>query len=197
MDQNNLYGNGTYIEEAEENVALGVLGAFLFSLAGGVLYIILGMVGFIAALSGYVGVVCAIKGYSLFAKKESKKGIIISVIITALVLVIAWYVGFCLDVVRAFQEAYEAGEIFVVPITFWEYLPVGFYDLTLVPEYFIDLALSLGLGVFGAWSYVSNMLKKQKAQEAQRLAQEQQTYGSTFQNEEQYNNSDWQNPNQQ
>ncbi len=147
---------------SEENVLFGVIGAFLFSLVGGVLYIILGMIGYIAALSGLVGVVCAIKGYSFFAKKESKKGIIISVIIAAIVLIIAWYVSFCLDMVQAYAMWFEQGEVDYAP-TIFEYLPFGFYDLTVNPLYFVDLALSLGLGAVGCWSYISNVLKRQKA----------------------------------
>ncbi len=146
---------------AEENVLFGVIGAFLFSLVGGLMYILLSMVGFIAALSGLVGVVCAIKGYSFFAKGESKKGIIISVVIAALVLVIAWYLGFCIDMVGAYEMWYEAGEVDYAP-TLFEYIPYGVYDLTVNLSYLIDLAMSLGLGALGCWSYVATMLKKQK-----------------------------------
>ena len=72
-----------------ENVLAGIVGAFLFSLAGGVLWYVLYMIGILAAISGLVGAICAIKGYSLFAKKESVKGIVISVILSLVVMVIA------------------------------------------------------------------------------------------------------------
>ncbi len=158
--------------EAEENVLFGVVGAFLFSLVGGVMYILLSMVGFIAALSGLVGVVCAIKGYAFFSKKESKKGIIISVIISALVLVLAWYVGFCLDMVEAYKLWYAEGEVDYAP-TFFEYFPFGVIDLTVNTLYFVDLFLSLALGAVGCASYVSNRLKRQKAiAAAEKLAQD-------------------------
>ncbi len=145
----------------EENVLFGVIGAFLFSLAGGVLYVLLSRIGYIAAISGLVGVVCAIKGYTFFSKSESKRGIIISVIVAAVVLIIAWYVGFCLDMVDAYALWYESGEVDYAP-TIFEYIPYGVYDLTVNLFYLIDLALSLGLGAFGCWSYVANMLKRQK-----------------------------------
>ena len=38
-------------EEAEENVLFGVIGAFLFSLVGGVLYYVLYQIGYLAAHS--------------------------------------------------------------------------------------------------------------------------------------------------
>ena len=63
-------------EEVEENVLFGIIGAFLFSLVGGVLYYVLYQIGYLAAISGIVGVVCALKGYAFFAKKESKRGIV-------------------------------------------------------------------------------------------------------------------------
>ena len=66
------------INENEENVVAGVVGAFLFSLVGGVLWFLLYQMGYIAAISGFIGIICAMKGYSFFSKGESKKGIIIN-----------------------------------------------------------------------------------------------------------------------
>lgn len=60
--------------ERAGRVILGLLGAFLFSLAGGLCWFTLYRLNLISAISGIVGVVCAIKGYSLFAKKESVGG---------------------------------------------------------------------------------------------------------------------------
>ncbi len=146
---------------AEENVLFGVIGAFLFSLAGSILYVLLSRIGYIAAVSGLVAVVCAIKGYTFFAKAETKRGVIISVIIAALMLILAWYISFCLDMVDAYAVWYETGEVDYAP-TIFEYLPYGFYDLTVNLVYFIDLALSLVLGAVGCGSYVASLLKRQK-----------------------------------
>ncbi len=156
--------------EVEENVLFGVVGAFLFSLVGGIVYVVLNMAGFLSALSGLIGVVCAIKGYAFFAKKETKRGVIISVIMAAVVIVIAWYVSFCLDMVAAYQIWFEEGEVDYAP-TIFEYLPFGFYDLTVNPMYFVDLLLSLALGAVGCGSYVAQMIKRQKAIAAHQAAQ--------------------------
>ncbi len=145
----------------EENVLFGIVGAFLFSLAGGVLYVILNMIGYIAAISGLVGVVCAIKGYAFFAKKESTRGVIISVIIAAVVLVIAWYVGFCLDLAEAYEIWHAEGEVDYVPNVF-ECMSFGYIYLPDNPAYFADLAISLVLAAVGCGSYVYKMLKKPK-----------------------------------
>ena len=111
-----------------------------------------------------------LKGYSFFAKGESKKGIVISVIIAAVVIIIAWYVSFCMDMVEAYQYWYETGEVDYAP-TFFEYVPFAHYDLMVNPGYFADLLISLGLGALGCFSYVSQTIKRQKAMAAQMAAQ--------------------------
>ena len=167
MNQNNKPLNTV---ETEENVLFGVVGAFLFSLVGAAVYIVLSMIGYLSALSGLIGVVCAIKGYTFFAKKDSKRGIVISVIIAAIVLIIAWYVSFCMDMVEAYKIWFENGEVEYAP-TLFEYLPFGFIDLTVNPTAFVNLLMSLALGAVGCGSYVSQMIKRQKAIAAQQAAQ--------------------------
>ena len=80
------------VQEKKENVLLGILGAFLFSLAGAVVWVVLDLIGFIAAISGLVGVFCAIHGYRIFAGKLSKKGIIIAIIIAFIVFNLYFFV---------------------------------------------------------------------------------------------------------
>jgi hypothetical protein len=75
----------------------------LFSLAGGIIWFVLYQVGILAAISGLIGVVCAIKGYAIFGKRESTKGIIISTVIAFIVLVLAWYLCLSYDVYDAYQ----------------------------------------------------------------------------------------------
>lgn len=69
-------------EKPKENVLLGIVGALLFSLAGTVTYFVLYQLGYLAALSGIVAVICAMYGYKLFAKGESKKTVVIAVIMS-------------------------------------------------------------------------------------------------------------------
>ena len=146
-------------QHREENVLFGVVGAFLFALVGGVLYYILYQIGYLAGISGLIGVICAIKGYSFFAKKESVRGIVISIIMAVIVLVIAWY--FCLsnDVYMAYQEWYANGEVDYVP-TFFECVSTAHLFLADVPEYFIDLGVSLLLAVVGCGGFVVRKIKK-------------------------------------
>ena len=153
--KNNSIGN--------ENVLFGAVGAFLFSLVGGVLYFLLYQMGYIAALSGLVGVICAIKGYSVFAKKESTKGTVISVIIAALVLVAAWYLCVASDLQEAYKVWYEEGTVDFIP-SFFDCVKVVPDVLKDLPEYFGDLATSLILAAIGCGSYIASTIKNRKIQ---------------------------------
>lgn len=141
----------------KENVLLGILGALLFSLAGGVVYFLLDLIGVIASVSGVVGVWCAIVGYKLFAKKESVKGIVISAVLALLVIVLAWYLCFAIDIYDVHIEGFETGEL-DYKLTFPEALEGVFYYLGNEPDiatsYLIDLFLSVIFAFAGGFSYV-------------------------------------------
>ena len=160
---NNLNENRQ--DEIKENVIAGIVGAFLFALAGGAVWFGLYMVGFIASISGLIGAVCAIKGYSIFAKKESIKGIIISVVIALLVIVLAWYFCLAYDVCDAYQMWYEAGDIDYT-LNFFESAQVAYYflaDPEIGPAYWGDLGLGLLFCVIGGGSYVVNKIRNAKS----------------------------------
>lgn len=151
--------------DVKENVVAGIVGAFLFSLVGGVLWFLIYMFGFIAGISGLIGAVCAIKGYSIFAKKESIKGIIISVIISLLVIALAWYFCLAYDVYDVYNEWFEAGEI-DFSISFFDAVRGAHIFLTdpeIGPAYFGDLAIGIILCIVGAGSYVINRIRNAKS----------------------------------
>ena len=144
----------------------GIVGAFLFSLVGGVLWYVLYQIGFMAGISGFVGVVCAMKGYAFFAKKESRKGVIISVLMSIFVMVIAWYLCLSTDVYKAYQEWYENGEIDFT-VSFIEAVRGAYIFLSepeIAPSYFGDLAIGLLLCVVGCWKDVINAFRSAGAQ---------------------------------
>ena len=155
-------------EVVQENVLAGIVGAFLFSLAGGALWFVLYLIGFMASISGLVAAVCAIKGYSVFAKKESTKGIIISVVVALVVMVIAWYCGLAYDIVQAYKLWFESGEIDYT-INFFDAIRnahLFLFDPEIGVSYFIDLGITILLCAVGAGSYVVNKVKNAKAKAA-------------------------------
>ena len=136
--------NTVEIQE-KENVVAGIVGALLFALAGGVLWFVLYQIGFLAGISGIVAVVCAIKGYSLFAKKESLKGVIIAVVAAIIVIVLAWYMCLSMDVYKAHQEWYAAGAVDYT-VTFWQAVR-GAHLFLAESEILVSYLLDLGIGL--------------------------------------------------
>ncbi|MBR3593435.1 MAG: hypothetical protein IKL44_02050 [Clostridia bacterium] len=148
----------------KENVVAGVFGALLFSLVGGILWFVLYQVGFIAGISGLAGVFCAIKGYTIFAKKESIKGIVIAVVAAIIMIVIAWYVCMAKDVYDLFQDLYASGDVYYT-ITFGEALSrsIPFLsEVDVLSDYIVDLLIGLGLCIFVAASYVKSAASRIK-----------------------------------
>ena len=154
--------------EVKENVVAGIVGAFLFSLVGGVLWFVIYLFGYIAGISGLVGAVCAIKGYAVFGKKESMKGIIIAVAIALLVMVLAWYFCLAYDVYDIHKQWYEAGEI-DYQVSFIDSVRESHHYLQepdIGPAYIKDLAIGLVFCVIGGGSYVINKLTNAKKKAA-------------------------------
>lgn len=152
------------VQLPNENVVAGIVGAFLFSLAGGIIWFVLYQVGILAAISGLIGVVCAIKGYAIFGKRESTKGIIISTVIAFIVLVLSWYLCLSYDVYDACQLWFEEGEIEYAP-TFFESISNAYLFLEepeIASAYFKDLGLGLLFCVIGAFGYVKAAIGKAK-----------------------------------
>lgn len=151
-------------QTVEENRVAGSVGAFLFALAGGAIYFVLWQVGYVAAISGLIAVVCAMKGYELFAKKESRFGIIISVVMSVLVISIAWYLCLSLDVYQAYQEWYEAGEVDSA-ISFGDAVRNAYLFLSdpkIARSYLLNLAFGIALCALGCISPIRAALRRTK-----------------------------------
>ena len=56
----------------------GIVGALIGSLIGAVVIVIVGQLGYVAAVSGLVMAICTLKGYEMLGKKLGTPGIIIS-----------------------------------------------------------------------------------------------------------------------
>ena len=150
-----------------ENVIAGIVGAFLFSLVGGLAWFLFYLAGIIAALSGLIGVVLAIKGYKLFAKKESIKGIIIASVIAFAVLVLAWYLCMGKDIYDAYQAWYNEGEINFT-LSFSESIkaiPAFLKEPEVGPTYIKDLLFGLGFALVGSIGTIITSVKSVKAKQ--------------------------------
>lgn len=92
--------NGGFLElspttdqSRKENVLSGTIGAFIGSLLGVLMIVVLGRLGIVASFSGVVMAVGVLKGYKILGGNLSKRGIVISVVI----MLIMAYVGDRLD----------------------------------------------------------------------------------------------------
>ena len=105
-----------------ENVALGLLGAFLGSLVGAALIILLGRLGVVAALSGLVMSLVALKGYEKFAGGISKLGVVLTCLIIAVMVFAADWVDWAI---------LAASELDIDVFAALEILP-GLFDLGVI-----------------------------------------------------------------
>ncbi len=155
-------------QEIIEHKLAGTFGALLFALAGGIVYFLLYQLGYLASLSGLIAIVCALKGYKLFAKKESTYGIVISVVMSILVIVLAWYACLSKDVYDAYIE-WESNGVIDYTLTYWESVQVAYLYLEgeVAGSYFGDLAISLLLCIVGCFTTVRAAAKRTKAAKAQ------------------------------
>lgn len=151
-------------EQTNEHFMAGLVGAFLFSLAGVAVWILIYQLGFIASIAGLVTVICAIKGYEIFGKVLSLKGLIVSLLITIVMIFVSGYICMAFDIYSAFK-----GQI---SITIFDALRSvkGFLTEEEVRSAFIkDLAMGYGLSLLGSFRYIANAfkaLKKSKTQES-------------------------------
>ena len=165
-------------KKSKENILAGAVGAFLFSLVGGILWFVLYQFGYLASISGLIGVICAVKGYTFFAKtkNESKVCLILSVVIAVIVLAIAWLLCIAYDIYLVYQEWFAAGEVDFT-LNFFESvraIPLFLSEGEILVAYLKDLGLGLIFAIIGIVSYLSSREKRMKriaAEEAAAKAQ--------------------------
>lgn len=104
VDENNFYNvTQTYEkhietdvptngEPVESNVILGIIGAIVGACLGGIIWIIIGKIGFIAGIAGFLIITFAIRGYRMLSGSLDKKGQIISLVIGLIMIFVANYV---------------------------------------------------------------------------------------------------------
>lgn len=151
-----------FMMQEPENVPMGILGALLFSLVGGVLYFIVYQLGYIAGIAGFVAVICAVKGYKLLGKRESVKGVIISVIVSVVVILLAATYSVSFSLLESLKSFYPSQTVTVLnsPI----YLLRAMKDSGDITRIIVsELAIALLLCIVAAGSSVTRAIKSAKA----------------------------------
>jgi len=97
---------GDETDKGNGNILAGVVGAFLFSLIGGLLYFVIYQIGVIAGICGLAIFVLANFGYNLFAKgnKNTIVSLVVSIIMMIVMIFLAEYVSLSFEIFQTFKD---------------------------------------------------------------------------------------------
>mgnify|MGYP001006077492 CR=1 FL=1 len=82
-------GRYVYRKSKKGNALFGTIGAIIGSLAGVALYVGVAMLRVFSSWSGFVALYCAIFMYTLFSRKLTKLGVVISIIVSCASMILA------------------------------------------------------------------------------------------------------------
>ena len=161
----NNYGSRMALDNQQnamkkDNVVAGVVGAFLGSIIGVICIIIIGELGYVAAISGVVMAICVLKGYEVLGGKASKKGIVISVII---MLVMTW-VGDRLDwAIIIYKELSQYADVNITIFDCYRMIPdmlsEGYMDMS---NYITNLVMIYAFLLLGMIPTVKGFINDKK-----------------------------------
>ena len=139
-------------QEKRENMLLGIIGALAGVLLGAVLWVILGQVGFIAAIAGYAIVFCGMKGYGMLGRVLSKKGIVICILLSIVAVVGAEMVSLAIIAFNELNEVYgiTLGDAFRL-------LPDLMKEPELAGAVAKDLIIGYALSIWASYSSVKSI----------------------------------------
>ena len=141
------------IQEKQEDLALGILGALLGGILGGAAIVLIGQLGMISALSGVVLAFCTLKGYELLGKKLSKQGIIVCLVVMLIVPYFADRISWTLVIMEELQLQF--GDAF-------KYVHDVVEEFELQADYWKDLLFIYGFTALGAFGIVKQAFKQKK-----------------------------------
>ncbi len=148
-------------ENGNGNVLAGVVGAFLFSIIGGILYFIIYQMDIIAGICGLVMFVLANFGYRLFAQTKNKAcipALIASIASMIVMIFIAEYICIAYIIYELFSE---------FGMSFFEaarYTPNFLIEYELVSDVIGELVFAY---IFGFVASISNIIEIVKARKNQ------------------------------
>lgn len=146
----------------KERVFLGILGAFLFSLAGGVIYVILYQLGILAAICGWVTFILAGVGYRKFSgtkERFSLKSIITSLVMLVVVILLAEYVCIAIEIYKELVNDY-----YITFLDAFLFVPTLLTDGEALRATLGDLGFSYLFGFIAVIGNIVNFFKGRKAE---------------------------------
>lgn len=160
----NYNSDGVALNE-NGNIIAGVVGAFLFSLIGGLAYFLIYQLGIIAGISGLIIFVLANFGYNLFAKPSTKNsivGLVVSIVMTIAVIYLAEYCCVAYALYDEFGKAF--GSDFTASFfDMFKAVPDFFAESSELKDAFIeDLVFAYVFAAIATAGNVVNIVKARK-----------------------------------
>lgn len=160
--------NSDYIENTEKNghIGRGILGALLFALIGGILWVILFKADIFTGICGMACVVSSIAGYRLFSGKAGLKDVFIAIAASVLVMAAVNYLCLAIEVHNAFNEWYAEGD-YDHALSFGDALLYA-YQFFADPDVSKTVLADFGWGVLfcviGAFTFIADGIKQYRLQ---------------------------------
>ncbi len=151
----------------KSNMLAGLVGAFVGSLIGVGLWVIIYQMGYISAVCGIALSVFAFKGYEKFSGKLDKKGIIATCILCIIMVYFAQKLSLTTEIYLYFQSETD--------INFFDaysFVSDCMEDPEIRTEFYSNLAIGYLLSVIGSFSIVRDALVKLKTQHTVNRLQE-------------------------
>ncbi len=136
----------------------GLIGAFVGSLIGVALWILIYKMGYIAGIAGAVAIICAMKGWEMLGGALDVKGIICSFVLSLVMIYFGHQIAVTWELVDAFKEIDIKTDFFEVYKNMGEILEWA--DAT--GEYWSDLIIGYLLTIVVGISFVVNAFKEAK-----------------------------------
>lgn len=144
------------INQSSERVLLGIIGAIIGASIGGVLWTVVGHLGYIVWITGFLAIYLAFHGYRLLAGKVSPLGAFLVFVISILVIVVANLATWAWE----FYDFYKHQYIISFFDAFKATPEIIFSDRELMKSFFIDLGIGVGVLFIGGLFYMRGLYQK-------------------------------------
>lgn len=139
------------------NLLAGFIGALIGSLIGVVVWVLIYKLGFIAGIAGAVTALCAMKGYKILGKVMDKKGVILSIIVTVVMIYVANRIAWAWEIFVVYTKDFGEDITFVDAFLNVDGV-VGGNDLTLI--YYKDLIVGYILTACASYRTIINAFRE-------------------------------------
>ncbi len=148
--------NGTSGQNGQkENIFLGLLGAVLGTLLGAVLWVVIGMFGFIAGIAGFAMVFCGIKGYDMLGRRLSRKGIVICIVTACLMIMAAEYASLGIVIYQELGDMYYLSLVDSLAL-----VPAFLEEPEVIQGVAKDLVIGYALAIWASFSSVRHIWRQ-------------------------------------